>query len=86
MLNIKVWSMTFAAFLAGSFTLCVAGGLLLPGLPIRHITLEAVLPGFVWISPGAFLLGLVESLLFGLYIGAAIAGLHNLFARRWARP
>jgi hypothetical protein len=58
----------------------------MPGLPIRHVTLEALLPGFVWISLGAFVLGLIESFLFGLYIGAAVAALHNAFARRWARP
>lgn len=86
MLRIKVWSMATGTFLAGSFALCVVGGLVLPGLPIRHIALETLLPGFVWISPGAFVLGLVESLLFGLYIGAAFATIHNAFARRWSKP
>jgi ammonia channel protein AmtB len=86
MLNIKVWTMALGCFLAASFTLCVVGGLIAPGLPIKHVTLQAVLPGFVWISPGAFVLGLVESFLFGVYAGLVFVPLHNLFARRWGRP
>ena len=36
MLNMKVWMATFAAWMGVSFTLCVLGGVLVPGLPIRH--------------------------------------------------
>jgi hypothetical protein len=85
MLNIKVWMMALGCFLAMSFTLCVVGGLVAPGLPIRHVALQTLLPGFVWISPGAFLLGLVESFLYGVYAGLVFVPLHNLFARRWSR-
>jgi uncharacterized membrane-anchored protein len=83
MLNLKVWAVSAACFLAVSYTLCVTGGLLLPGLPIAHRTLELVVPGFMWISASAFVLGLVETFLFGLYGGFAFALLHNLFAARW---
>lgn len=88
MLNIKIWTMALGSFLAVSFTLCVFGGLIMPGLPVKHVTLEAVLPGFVWISPSAFFLGLVESFLFGIYAGLVFVPLHNFFARRWqvSRP
>ena len=82
MLSLKVWMMSLGSFLAVSFTFCVLGGIVAPGLPIRHVALEAVLPGFVWISPGAFLLGLVESFLFGVYAGLVFVPLHNFFARR----
>ena len=85
MLNIKVWTVSLGSFLAVSFVICVLGGLLLPGLPIKHLMLEAILPGFVWISPGAFVLGLAESFLFGVYGGLVFTLLHNYFARRWAR-
>ena len=81
MLNLKVWTMSLGSFLTVSFVLCVLGGLAAPGLPIKHVVLEAVLPGFVWISPGAFLLGLVESFLFGVYAGLVFVPLHNFFAR-----
>lgn len=83
MLNIKVWTMSGGSFLAISFILCVLGGVIAPGLPISHATLELVLPGFVWISPAAFVLGLVESFLFGVYAGLLFVPLHNFFARRW---
>ncbi len=83
MLNVKAWSISLGSFLALSFVLCVAGGLILPGLPIQHSALQVLLPGFVWISASAFVLGLVESFLYGLYAGAVFAMLHNFFARRW---
>ncbi len=46
MLNIRVWIATLAVWTGVSFTLCVLGGVLAPGLPIRHQTLELLLPGF----------------------------------------
>jgi hypothetical protein len=84
MLNIKVWMATLSAWMGVSFTLCVLGGVLLPGLPIRHQTLELLLPGFVWISFGSFALGLTESLLYGIYAAALLVMTHNFFHRRWA--
>ncbi len=85
MLNIKIWIATLAAWMGVSFTICVLGGVLLPGLPIRHQTLELLLPGFKWISLGSFVLGLAESLLYGVYAAAVLVVIHNFFYRRWAR-
>lgn len=82
MLSIKAWTLALGSFLAVSFTLCVLGGLIAPGLPIKHQALETLLPGFIWISPGAFALGLVESFLYGVYSALVFVPLHNLFARR----
>ena len=82
MLRINVWTISVGCFLAISFSLCVVSGLILPGLPVKHVILEALLPGFVWISPGAFVLGLAESFLFGAYTGLLFAMLHNVFASR----
>lgn len=88
MLNLKAWAATSACWTAISFTLCVLGGVVAPGLPIPHRTLELILPGFVWISPGAYLLGLVESVAYGLYAALLFVAIHNFFVRRWvlARP
>lgn len=87
MLNLKVWSMSSGCFMAISFVICVVGGLIAPSLPIPHQMLE-VLPGFVWISPAAFVLGLVETFAFGLYAGLLFVLLHNFFASYWnaSRP
>lgn len=84
MLNIKALALSLGTFLAVSFSLCVLGGLLFPTLPIRHVVLESILPGFRWISPSAFALGVVESFLFGAYAGLVFAPLHNFFSRRTA--
>lgn len=83
MLNIKVWTVTLACWMAISFTICVIGGVLAPSLPIPHRTLELLLPGFSWISPTAFVLGFVESFVYGAYVGLLFVLLHNFFARRW---
>jgi hypothetical protein len=83
MLNLKVWTMSLGCWLATTFTLCVLGGVLVPALPIPHQTLELLLPGFIWISPGAFVLGLVESFLYGIYVGLLFVPIHNAFWRRW---
>ena len=83
MLNMKVWTATIASWMGVSFTLCVLGGVLVPGLPIRHQTLELVLPGFTWISLGSFVLELAESLLYGVYAAALLIVVYNFFHRRW---
>lgn len=83
MLNIKVWAMSLGCWMAATFTICVLGGVIAPGLPIPHRTLELLLPGFTWISVGSFVLRLVETFLYGLYAGLLFVLLHNLFARRW---
>jgi hypothetical protein len=83
MLNLKIWTIASGCWAAISFTLCVLGGIVAPGFPIPHRTLELVLPGFIWISPAAFIIGLVESAAFGLYSGSLFAALHNFLARRW---
>jgi hypothetical protein len=83
MLNMKLWTATLGCWMAISFTLCVLGGVIAPGLPIPHRTLELLLPGFTWISLRAFALGLAETFLYGLYAGWLLVVIHNFFARRW---
>jgi hypothetical protein len=83
MLNIKIWSITLGCWMAISFTLCVLGGVIAPGLPIPHRTLELLLPGFTWISLGAFVLGLTETFVYGVYAGWLFVLIHNFLARRW---
>lgn len=45
---------------------------------------ELFLPGFTWISPGAFVLGLVESFLLRAYAGLVFVPIHNFFWHRWS--
>lgn len=83
MLNSKIWTAAVSSWMAVTFTICVLSGVIAPGLPISHRTLEILLPGFTWISPTAFLLGLVESVFYGAYMALLFVWLHNFFVRRF---
>ena len=80
-LNWKVVTLSVGLHCAVSFALCVAFGLLVP--PSLHASrlLEMVLPGFQWLTPGSFLLGLVESFLIGIYVGLVFTAIYNLVLR-----
>ncbi len=84
-LDWKVMTWSLATFGAISFTLCVVYGLVVPRA--FHMTefLEIVLPGFRWLTPGTFVLGLVESFLYGAYAGLVFTPLYNLFSSYFAR-
>lgn len=83
MLNIKVWFWSWGTFAAVSFVLCVIYGLVTPEILHMHEFLEMVLPGFTWLSPVSFLIGLVESFLWGAYLGIVFVPIHNFFYKRW---
>ena len=83
MLNLKVWTWALGTWSAITFVVCVIWGLVTPESLHMHELLEAVLPGFRWLSPVGFLIGLVESFLYGAYAGLLFVPVHNFFARRW---
>jgi hypothetical protein len=85
MLNVKVVTKSLASFAAISFVLCIGYGLLAPTSSHPAWLLEALLPGFKWLGLGSFVLGLVESALYGAWAGVLYSALHNYFARRVAR-
>ncbi len=84
-LNLKVVIWSLGLFGAVSFVLCVAYGLLVPEALHMKQLLLILLPGFKWLSLGSFLLGLVESFLYGVYAGLVYVPLYNGLHRRWAR-
>lgn len=83
MLNIKVVTWSLGLFGALTFVVCVLYGLVVPAS--LHMTgwLAQILPGFVWLTPGGFLIGLVESFLYGVYAGLVYGTIHNALTRRW---
>lgn len=85
MLNIKVWTWSLGCWAVVTFLVCIVWGLVTPGSLHMHGLLETVLPGFRWLSFSGFLIGLVESFLYGAYAGLLFVPLHNLFWRRWER-
>ena len=70
-------------FAAISFVLCVLYGLVVP--PSLHMAsfLESILPAFKWLTVTGFALGLIESFLYGAYIGLVFVPIYNALSRRW---
>jgi len=71
-------------FLAISFVVCVAGDLMMPAHEM-HSAWQRLLPGFVWLTWGSFLLGLVESYAYGWYFTLIWVPLYNVLSTR-SRP
>jgi hypothetical protein len=82
MLNLKVWTWSLAAWAAITYLVCIAYGLVAPPSLHNAGALEALLPGFRWLTPVGFLIGLVESFVYGAYAGLLFVPLHNVFHRR----
>lgn len=83
MLNIKVVTWSLALFGVVTFLVCLLYGLIVPA-PLHMSTfLGQVLPGFRWLTLGGFLIGLVESFLYGVYAGLVFTPIYNLFWKRW---
>ncbi|MBI4848281.1 MAG: hypothetical protein HY808_06860 [Nitrospirae bacterium] len=83
-LNIRVASWSLGIFLAISYVLCVLYGLVVPQrLHGMQNFLEAALPAFKWLTFGGFILGLIESFLYGVYIGIVFVPVYNFFNRKW---
>jgi hypothetical protein len=85
MLNLRLVTTTTALLTTLSYLLCVSVGLLAPQSPF-HMgpMLEVLLPAFKWISTGAFFVGLIESFLWGVYLGGGFALAYNALHRRMA--
>lgn len=73
---------TLAVFSAVVFTLDALLGLLLPDWWVMQNLYELVLPGFAFISWGAFFLGLVEIFVGGLLTAVLFVPIWNFFAAR----
>jgi hypothetical protein len=84
MLNLKVCTWSLASFTAVSYLLCIVWGLVTPGVLHMHGFLETVLPGFHWLTAGSFFVGLIESFLWGAYVGLVFVPVHNFFHRKWS--
>lgn len=83
MLNLKVVTWSLGIFTTISFVVCIVYGLIVP--PSLHMAgaLEAVLPAFKWLTFGGFVLGLLESFLYGVFAGLVFVPVYNALSRRW---
>jgi len=82
-LNWKVVTWSLGLFGAVTFLVCVVYGFLVPKAFHMVQLLELALPGFRWLSLGSFVLGFVESFLYGA-CGTSIK--HTARSGRWSSP
>jgi len=73
------WALSL--FLVLTYLACVAFDLLLPGYAMYE-TWAGLLPGFVWLTPAGFFIGLVEVFLYGWYVALIFGGLFNVLSNR----
>lgn len=85
MLDWRTTSWSLGLFCAVMFVTCVAWGLVTPAPLHMHELLEMLLPAFVWLTPTGFVLGFIESFLYGFFAGIVFAPIHNRVARFWVR-
>jgi hypothetical protein len=69
--------LAMGGFLAVTYTLCVAYDLAFGQR--MYEAWRALLPGFVWLTWSSFLLGLLETFLYGVYFGLVFVPLYNFF-------
>ena len=84
MLNIKVVSWSLGIWGGITFVVCVLYGLVVPASLSAHQSLEQLLPGFKWLTVSGFVIGLMWSIVFGLYVGWLFSKIYNGLHKRWA--
>lgn len=83
LLKMRVISWSLGIFMSFTFILCVLYGLVVPQrLHGMSYFLEAALPGFKWLTFGGFIIGLIESFLYGAYIGVVFVPIYNFINKR----
>ena len=75
--------LSLSLFFVIFYVLCIIGYLVVPGLPIKHEALGIFLPGFELLSWSTFVLGLIESFIWGWFIALIFTPLFNYFSRRF---
>ncbi len=80
-LKIVTWALALSAALL--YLLCIAYGLANPAGGHMSEFLSITLPGFEWLTPKGFAVGLVKSFLYGGLIGLVYVPIHNALERRF---
>ena len=80
-ISLSAFGHATSLFIAISFTLCVIFDLLIPHHAMYSVWLK-LLPGFEWLSWKSFLLGLVESYLYGWYFTLIWVPIYNFVGRK----
>ena len=80
-LKIVTWSLALSA--ASLYLLCIGYGLVNPAGGHMREFLSITLPGFEWLTPIGFAIGLAKSFLYGALIGLVYVPIHNVLQRRF---
>lgn len=83
MLNTKIVSWALGLSAVVMFITCVVYELVTPQSLHMHEFLEQLLPAFKWLTWWGFLLGLVESFLYGIYGGLVFCPIYNQLKQRF---
>ncbi len=84
-LDWRVVCLSAGGFLSITYVLCVAFDLLFPRYAMYGVWMK-LLPGFEWLSWRSFLLGLIETALYGVYFGLVFVPMYNFVSRFFNRP
>ena len=82
MLDTKLVTWALAVWSAGTFIVCVIYGLVTPQSLHMAPFLEQILPSFRWLTWRGFAYGLIESFLYGAYVGVSFCTVYNVLHRR----
>ncbi len=82
-LNLKDVGLSWGLFLAAIYVACVVFDLLFPRLAMYGVW-QRLLPGFSWLTPGSFVLGLVEAFVYGVFFAIVCVPIHNYAGRAFA--
>lgn len=68
--------LALGALFSVTYVLCVLWDIALPRYAMHQVW-APLLPGFAWLGIGGFLIGLVETFIYGVYGGVFFAYLYN---------
>lgn len=80
-LKIVTWALALSAALL--YLLCIAYGLANPAGGHMREFLSIALPGFEWLTPRGFAIGLVKSFLYGALVGLVYVPIYSMLQRRF---
>ena len=72
---------TLSLLLVISYLLCICIGILVPDQMRMYEAWAPLLPGFEWLTWRGFLIGLVETYLYGWYIAILFVVLYHWFSK-----
>lgn len=81
-IRVVVVGHALSVFFALTYLLCVGFGLLAPARLRMYEAWAPLLPGFEWLTPLGFVLGLAGAYLYGWYVAAVFVPIYRAFSRR----